>query len=407
MKKFFKNISWTIFGNGFSSLAKWLVVILIAKLLSAKDVGVYSLAFALTAPITLFANMKLRSLFVTDSENRFSNYIVIRHIFNFGAIIIFLIIGAFFYREYLLVILLVGISKILDLNSDIYYSYPHKLGNLDYIGKTIIIKNIILIIVFYISIILTNNLVESLLIMTLSQVVIFLIEKNLISKKFDINSKPVNKERVINILKLGLPLGVISMIYTIITNVPRYVLEFYYGATILGYFAAIMYIVTASNLFLTAISQVFLPRLSKLYKEQNIIKFRKYLYNYLLLITFIFGVLFTIFIFIFGEEILYLLYGGDYVKYHKVFFIVVLAVTVNMLSSNLDIALIAIHNIRNQLPMFIFNLFIAILFSMFLVKSFGIYGAAISLLLSYLILFVLRLYILEKKLRVDYKQFGK
>ena len=49
-----KNIGYTFIGNVAFSLVKWLILILIVRLTNPEDVGGYTFAMALTAPIILF-----------------------------------------------------------------------------------------------------------------------------------------------------------------------------------------------------------------------------------------------------------------------------------------------------------------------------------------------------------------
>src|SRR5699024_2127989 len=130
-----KNFSWVFGANLIVSFSKWLIIVIIAKLLTPQDVGAYSLAFAIGAPITLFANMKLRSLYLTEVKYSFSDYMHTRNILSILAFIILLVIALVIYPQYSLIIILVGLNKIFDLQSDMYYALPHKEEEMDYIGK--------------------------------------------------------------------------------------------------------------------------------------------------------------------------------------------------------------------------------------------------------------------------------
>ncbi len=151
MKIIIKNISWTFIANLISAITKWLILVLIARWLDPNDLGSYSLAFAITAPITLFINLKLRPLVVTDKNLTFSNYVFTRKITSALAIILIIIIGLVLYPSYFWVITLVGLMKILDLHSDLYYSIPQINNDFDYIGKLIIFKHVITLISFFLN----------------------------------------------------------------------------------------------------------------------------------------------------------------------------------------------------------------------------------------------------------------
>ena len=87
------NISWTILGNVFYAGCQWGMLIALAKLGSPEMVGRYSLGLAVCAPIILFANMQLRMVQITDTENcySFDQFTALRFVsiaFSFSLIVI-------------------------------------------------------------------------------------------------------------------------------------------------------------------------------------------------------------------------------------------------------------------------------------------------------------------------------
>ncbi|PIC95677.1 hypothetical protein CSV69_10070 [Sporosarcina sp. P26b] len=397
-----RNLSWMVLANTISSLTKWFIIILIAKQLTVKDVGEYSLAFAVSAPIVLLVQMKLRSIFVTESKINFNNFLYIRKFSSILAILILSSIAILFYKDYFILILIVGLSKLLDLYSDMYYAYPHKKNDLSLIGKLLISKSILLFLLFFIALKISNNLLYSYLFMIIFQVLILIfVEINIIKKKFNIYLETIDNNLIRDILKSAIPLGIVAMIYSFTINVPRYILEYFESSITLGYFSAIMYIVTVSNLFQVAISQVFLPRLSKLYNNNLYSEFKHHLWKKLMLASSIIGLCLIVVIWIFGEQILGLLYGPEYGSYSGILRLAVVAVVINMFSGNIDTALMATRNIKAQPKILIINFFLTLVISMIFIRQFGITGAAYSLIISNSILLLLRLVIYRKKLKVD------
>lgn len=395
--KFVKNFSWMLVANSFTFGLKWLIVIVIAKFLSPNYVGEYSLAFAVTAPIALFAQLKLRTMFVTEQKATFSNFLLIRNFIDGTSFLLILLITLAFYQEYLFVFLLVGTSKLLDLKSELYYAIPHKNNDLKFVGQLMIIKNIVTFLSFLVVLIVFKNLDIALLIMVVVQLLILLFfEKAKIIKKYHIVKDALDKNIVIYIFKLSAPLGIVAMLFSFTVNIPRYVLEHYESTTILGYFSAILYILTVSNLFQTAISQVFLPKLSKLYNENKKNEFKVFLWKKLMLTSCLLGFIMLLIVFIFDKQILGLIYGQDYIAYSNVFKLSMIATFINLISGNLDTALISIRAIKNQPLILVVNLIITVSMSILLISSYGIVGAAITMIISSSILTILR-YVLYKK----------
>ena len=398
MKKNINNFSWILIGNIIVSFSKWGMVILIAQFLSVEDVGTYSLVFAITAPISLFSNMKLRSLYITSTEDDFTSYQYVRIIFSLFAIAAIFILGLFIYSSILPLLLLVGMNKILDLHSDLYYSLPNKFNNLILVGKILIFKSVILLFVFTISLLLTKDLKTALVFQLIFQLFILMFEKKIIEKKYYSTYVKFNGESLKSIIKLGIPLGIVQMLISFNANFPRYALEYFSDKETLGYFSAIMYVAIIANLFMNAISQIFLPKLSFLYKENKIIEFKKYVYRYLVTISLILGVILFCAIAYFGELLLTIIYGEAYAAYNNTLLIITISIIINLIAWNFDTALMAIRYVSIQPKITLVNCLFTIVISIFLIKYFGIEGASYTLIITATIQLFLSSYFLNKRL---------
>ncbi|MCA1026259.1 oligosaccharide flippase family protein [Cytobacillus kochii] len=397
--KLIKNLSWIFFANAFVALAKWVMVILIAKTLTPIEVGIYSLGFAVAAPISLFANMKLRSLYITGTTDDLSDYIVTRRLFSITALLIMVIIGAFVYPQYTIVIILVGISKILDLDSDLYYSVPHKYNNLNLVGKLMIGKQTILLLIFACFLIIFRDLTIALLSQIILQLFFLLmVERNIILYKYKTNTKNSSWLGIKGLILLGLPLGLVQMIVSINTNYTRYVLEYLEDPEVLGYYSAIIYLANIANLFMTSITQVLLPKLSSFYKNKQILLFKKYIFIYLPLLSFLIGIWIMGFAILFGEQFLRFFYGDNYADFHNILILCVLSVLINLFVFNFDNAMMAMRYISIQPKINLLNLFLTIIGGYWFVSTYGIKGAAITLIISAIFQLLLRVYFITKKI---------
>ena len=90
MKKL-KNIGYTFIGNVIFSFIKWLILILVVRLTTPEQVGSYTFAVALTTPIMLFSNMRLRLRYVVEDDLSFKNARLLRNLLNILSIIIIIL----------------------------------------------------------------------------------------------------------------------------------------------------------------------------------------------------------------------------------------------------------------------------------------------------------------------------
>lgn len=391
MIKIVKNITWIFGANLTASITKWLVLILIAKILTPIEVGIYSLAFSLTAPITIFLNLKLRQLVVTDRNVNFSDYLLIRILMSTCALIIIVLVSAIFYLDYFLIIVLVGLNKIFDLHSDLYYSIPHINNKFSYIGKLMIIRHLLQLLFFIMAIYFSRNLFLSLCILVCIQVVFYyFFEKKLIEKRFSVVFNKVNFKNVKKIIFIGISLGFSAMMVSLSSNIPRYLIEYFYSPKLLGYFSAIAYIVTVGNLLMNSVTQNFLNRMTYLLNINNIRKFKFYVFGYLTIFSLALGIAVIMFSYKFGETFLKITYGIEYVNYADILILMSFAVAIDFISASYDTALMSMRYISIQPKISIYVLIISSLLGILLVKNFGIYGAAYTIIFANLFQLILR-----------------
>ena len=67
------NIAYTFVGNMVGAFIKWLLLILIVRFTNPEMVGYYTFAIALTSPVMLFANMRLRLRYVVEDDLYFKD----------------------------------------------------------------------------------------------------------------------------------------------------------------------------------------------------------------------------------------------------------------------------------------------------------------------------------------------
>lgn len=174
------NFSWNFIGSLVYSLSQFLILALLAKLGNPAMVGLYSLGLAITAPIINLTNLQLRQIQATDTkevEYRFNDYFGLRitsGIIMLSITLLVVIINAYDFKK-ASIILLVGLTKVMDSYSDVAYGQLQQRERMDYIGKSRIIKGISTIVVMGIVLALTANLTISLIALNVLWLVIFLV----------------------------------------------------------------------------------------------------------------------------------------------------------------------------------------------------------------------------------------
>lgn len=380
-----KNLSWTLLGNIIYVATQWGMITAIAKLGSVKMVGQFSLGLAITAPIIFFANMKLRTVQVTDFNNEynFKEFLSLRIITSLFALLItlltVLLLG--YSLETSILIILIGMSKCIESIGDIVYGVLHKNEKMDLIGKSQILKGVLTLICFVIILYFTNNLIYAVLAMCIVWIItlVFLDFKK--AAHFLEKTTVIKSNNIRKILILSFPLGLLQMLVSLNTNIPRFILERYSSLEMVGYFSALSYILVAGNTVINALAQSVMPKLSKYYSKDNISSFTKLLRNLIVLGTLLgaFGVLVCL---LFAKKILNLFYTEEYGIYSDVLILLMVVATFNYIGWFIECGLNAAKLFAFQAYIALLGLAMTAICSLIIIPKYGILGATITLLIT-------------------------
>lgn len=397
-KIFLNKLKWVFVANIYSSLSKFLILIVIAQFTTATEVGIYTLGLAITAPITLLFNMKMKSIIITENNPKILMFKNIRLISNIFALSLIIVTSYIFYNEYILVILLIGLTKILDINSEFYQSLPNKNKEFHVTSKLIVSKYSLITIAFVITIILTNSLIIGLLIYIIVQYSHLFIEKNVFNKYIEKHKR--NDENYLSVLSFMIPLGITQMLYSFGSSLPKYFLEILGTIEDVGVFSAILYFVTVINMLMSSIFQTILPYGMNIYYENNN-KFNNFIFKYIPGLLFVFCLFLYIPVFFWGKDILNIMYGEIYSEHYDLLYILIIAVYFNMMGWLFDSALLISRNIKLQPLLTLFNISITAFFGWFLINSNALIGATITVTIYSFLNFLYKFgyYYLQKRRR--------
>lgn len=385
---FINKLKWVFFSNIYSSISKFLILVLIAQILTATEVGIYTLGLAITAPITLLFNMKMKSIIITEKNPNIDKFKKIRLISNCFAIFILFLISWLFYKDYIGVLIIIGFIKILDINSEFYQSLPNKNKDFHITSKLIISKYTGITILFAITLILTESLILSLIVYILYQVAHLLVERHYF-KKYVLYLNEKENVTYLFLLSFMIPLGITQMLYSFGSSLPKYILENVATIEEVGIFSAILYFVTIINMLLSSVFQTVLPYAMDNYNK-NLKQFNKIILVIAPIISLVFCAFLYLPIYFMGENILKILYGDIYAEHHYLLYILVLTIYFNIISWVFDSALLISRNIKLQ-PLFNFlNIIITGLAAWYLINLNTLVGATIAITLYQFINFIFK-----------------
>ncbi|WP_248735190.1 lipopolysaccharide biosynthesis protein [Neobacillus rhizosphaerae] len=404
------NFVWTFTGNVIYAICQWGIFIAITKLGTAEMVGQYALGLAITAPVFLFLNMNLSVVMVTDKRDQFyyKDYFILRLITLFLSMLIIFFLIIFFDYSFitLLVIILVGCSKVIESISDIFNGISQKVERMQVIAISKILKGVISLVGVIIVLYFTKNIIITNLSIIVSWSVVLLffdyrkgMESLLLNDNNKNNNKVISRPSSLNSLKciavISFPLGVVASLDSLNLNIPRYFIQGMLGEESLGYFAAIVYLMVAGGTVIGALCQSSLPRLSQYYKEEKYNLFKTLLLK-LLLIAFILGLLGIIIAALAGGTVLTLLYNQEYAQYKIVFILIMISTAFWYISSFLDVGINATQNFKMQIPIYAATILTSIGTSFYFIPAHQLVGGAIVVCIGMAVRFTTSVIVLRK-----------
>ncbi|MEB7965762.1 lipopolysaccharide biosynthesis protein [Mammaliicoccus sciuri] len=374
------NIIYTFSGNLVVAFVKWLILIIIVRSSNPQDVGYYTFAIAITAPFILFINMRLRLRFIVEDLD-FSVIKKLRSVLNIICIVVIFIIAYIFYSEYIYYILIIGFSKILDLNSEVYYAVLHKKEKYKTISQMMISKSILIILAFSFSLFITNNVIISLIIQVVVQGMFLYIVERRSLKYLEFSNFKHPWKVYLNVLLIGLPLGFVQLLNSYNILIPRYIIEHKLTLDLVGIFASISYLLTIVDLFMNAISQNIIIEIKNKVKLKSFEDLENFLRKKVSLISITLGLILIIMIHLFGTSVLVIVYGEQYKHYGYLLTILSISFIFNFQSWIYDTTIMAFEAYRLQLISSVITLLVSILISYFLISNYGIAGASSSIVI--------------------------
>lgn len=384
------------------ALCQWTVLIVLAKVGSTQLVGEFALGLAISTPLMMFSALQLRTLLVTDQENKynFSDYLTVRLLAISVTLILLLVIvvSCQYNLRIIIVVMTVGLHKAVETLGDIFYGALQKKHHMEKVAFSLVCRSVLSLSCFIAIFIFSSSLVLAVLGMV-AAIIIVMFFYDIPQVYRVINSSEhqefeevktgknntfgcgLNTQSLVRLAASGVPLGMIVCLNSLNINIPRYFLEGYNGPAEMGIFAAICYFMRFSSYFETAVGQVALPRLAVFYAETRQSEFMGLL-GKLLALSISFGAICFSVAWFFGSEILTLIYTSEYATHLLAFHLLILAAICGSVAGLLKVSVDATKTFAVQIPLFLVVATITFISSFYLIPQLGISGAAISLLLS-------------------------
>ncbi|OPZ74195.1 MAG: Polysaccharide biosynthesis protein [Firmicutes bacterium ADurb.Bin456] len=386
-----RNISWSVLGNTIHSACQWGILVVLAKCGTATMVGQFAFGLAITAPVYMFSNLQLRVVQATDARNEyaFGHYLGLRLLTVAASLLVlgFMSKTGGYSSGEIRVILWIALAKGFESFSDIVFGLWQNHERMNRVAISLLIKGPLSLLAVLWVLWITGSAAAVAAALAFTGIAVLLFYDLPGASRFA-GIRPLFDRRVLRCLvAVSLPLGVVMMLISLNTNIPRYFIEHLLGAEQLGYFAALTYIMVAGAVIVDALERSAGPRLAKYYADGYLKKFRLLLLQ-LVLTGFLLGLAGLGTVFLFGAEILTFLYQPDYAAYTRLFALIMVAAGLRYMASFFGCGLTAARCFRIQPLLHILIILVNIPACAVLIPAKGLEGAALVLIATAAIQFL-------------------
>jgi O-antigen/teichoic acid export membrane protein len=387
------SFSWTFTGNVVYGASQWAMVMVLAKLGSPEKVGQFALGMAVCAPIWLFSNLHLREVQATDAkqECQFGDYLALRLSTALAAMTAICVIANAIgdRREMVTIVIVIGFLRGLESLGDIFYGFLQQHERMDRICKSLLMKGPLALFALCVGFYATRSVAWG--------VCSAAVGLGLVLALYDVRGPGItlgsansgfrprwDTRRLRDMVRLALPLGIVTSLNSLTINIPRYFVEHYSGQRELGVFAAISYLMLAGTAVVVSLGQACSSRLAQQYSSGTRSAFSELLTK-LIAIASLLGISGVVVAVTCGQRLLKIFYGPQYSGNNDVFIWLMVAAGIGYVCTFLAYAMTAARCINAQLPLFLVVALSAFVGSAWLVPRDGMLGGAIALVVAMMV----------------------
>lgn len=384
-----RNFAWTLTGNVVYAACQWAMLVVLAKLGSPQKVGLFALGLAVTAPVIQLSNLQLRGIQATDAreEFQFPDYLGLRLVMTGAALAVIaaVAVSAGYGAEASAVIIAVGVAKAFESVSDVIYGLMQHHERMDRIAQSMLIKGPLSLLALGVCVRLTGSVLWGSVGLAAAWLAVLL--------SYDIRSAALLRgswramlpqwrpERLRRLAVQAAPLGVVMMLVSLNTNIPRYFIERTRGTHDLGIFAAITYLMVAGTTIVAALGQSASPRLARHFAQRRIQAFSLLMWR-LVVVGAALGGVGVIVALAAGKPLLTALYRPEYGEAAPVFVWAMAAASLTYVATFVGYGLTATRQFLVQAPLFLVVTLATLVACALLVPRQGILGATWALLVA-------------------------
>lgn len=385
---------WSTVGSFISALFNAIILAFCTRINGIEIAGIFAISYASMCILNSIGDFGLRIYQATDVErkNTFSAYLVARivaQVIMYAIGIIFMCIAKYTHEK-LFILLLLLVFRVIENLSDSYQAEFQLNGRLELGGKSIVYRNVLGLIAFFILDKLTGNILISLLALDIAHLIVFILYDLRLIKQFTTTTFKVDKAQVIKILKDCLPLAISTVISMYVINAVKYAIDGSGDYEMQTYFNIIYMPTFVINLVSVFLIKPFLKPFGDTWTNKEYSKFIKMI-GIIILILALATICVEAGCYILGIPFLNLLYGVELSAYKTDLLLLVLSGFLYACANVLFNALGTMRHQKLTTVTYIFTAIFALIVPAMWVSKYGMRGATYSCMAVMGLLFIFML----------------
>lgn len=231
-------------GSMFYLTCQWLISVLAVRLGSYDAGGIYSLALSITNVFFVMSTFAIRHFQVSDTSNKYSStrYITTRVLtcgVGLTCCVIFTLLNSQYTAMQSWCIVLCMVFRLSEAMVDTLAAEEQKAWRMDYICVSFVLRGVLTLGGFVIVMATTHSLPLAMLTMAVLPMLVVIFHDGRTVRRIAGCNISVNWQETLSLLKEAFPLMCSSVMMTLLTTIPRYMLEYHAGSEVLGVYGAL------------------------------------------------------------------------------------------------------------------------------------------------------------------------
>lgn len=391
-KRLQKDFIWNTIGTGLYAFTSLFFLVTVTRVNGLDDAGIFTFAFSNACVFQIIGLYAGRAYQVTEKKKElddsayFYNRIISVAVMLIAGVLFGIIRGYDFYKFG--VVFLLILYRAIDAFSEVLFGIVQKNDKLYQVGISYFMRSIISPLVFLIVDLITKDVLLAAASLSVVSLAVMLLYDVRITKKCKFRLGKIKWGPTLTIFKVGFYTFLVLILTQYLINASKYAIDSEMSSDKQTMYGIIvmpaMIIVLAGSLLVYP----FLTKIKRLLKERKIKDMNKLVLIMSLLVLAI-GALAALAGYILAVPVFQLLYGVDTSAYLGELLMIIFGATLYSVTVIFSNTLIAMRKTMSQAVIFVITSVMTFLVSGLLIKNLGIFGGAVSYIISMEILLVM------------------